>query len=104
MSCTPHASLRGRVFRADVEPRAWTTVTPGRRAEVATSGTVSSFLPNAKLDAVKRDPQRIWNDRGIPGRGSRIYRFLVSGSGSVTLEYRSEKGGTISKQVRLRKR
>ncbi len=80
------------------------TCTPGRRAKVAASGTVSSFLPNTKLDAVKRDPQRIWNDRGVPGRGSRIYRFLVSGSGSVKLEYRSEKGGTISKQVRLRKR
>ncbi len=80
------------------------TCTPGRRAEVAASGTVSSFLPNAKFDAVERDPQRIWNDRGVPGQGSRIYRFIVSGSGSVKLEYTSEKGGTISQQVRLRKR
>ncbi len=80
------------------------TCTPGRRAEVAASGTVSSFLPNATFDAVEHNPQRIWNDRGVPGRGSRIYRFLVSGSGSVKLEYASEKGGTISKRVRLRRR
>ncbi len=80
------------------------TCTPARRAEVVASGTVSSFLPNTKLDAVERDPQRIWNDRGVPGRGSRIYRFIVSGSGSVTLEYTSEKGGTIRQQVRLRRR
>ena len=80
------------------------TCTPGRRAEVVASGTVPSLLPTAKLDAVERDPQRIFNDRGIPGRGSRFYRFIVSGTGSVTVEYRSEKGGTISRKVRLRKR
>jgi len=80
------------------------TCTPGRRAEVVVSGTVSSFLPNAKLDAVERDPQRIFNDRGVPGRGSRIYRFIVSGSGSVSLEYKSDKGGTIRKDVRLRRK
>ena len=53
---------------------------------------------------MERHPQRIWNDRGVLGRGSRIYRFIVSGSGSVKLEYTSEKGGTIRQSVRLRKR
>ncbi len=35
LNCTTHASLRGRVFRADVEPRAWTAAEPLRaRPEV----------------------------------------------------------------------
>ncbi len=35
VNCTTHASLRGRVFRADVEPRAWTAAEPLRaRPEV----------------------------------------------------------------------
>ncbi|MCZ6611579.1 MAG: hypothetical protein O6941_03000, partial [Planctomycetota bacterium] len=80
------------------------TCTPGRRAEVVASGTVSSLLPTAKLNAVERDPQRIFNDRGIPSRGSRLYRFIVSGTGSVNVKYKSQKGGTISKKVPLRKR
>jgi hypothetical protein len=78
------------------------TCTPGDGNEVVASGTVSSLLPNTKLDAVKRNPQRIWNDRGISGRSRRLFRFLVSGSGSVELAYVSQKGGTIRTTVELK--
>ena len=33
-----------------------------------------------------------------------VGRFIVSGSGSVSLEYKSDKGGTIRKDVRLRRK
>ncbi|MHC4350315.1 MAG: M14 family zinc carboxypeptidase, partial [Planctomycetota bacterium] len=77
------------------------TCTPGDGAEVVASGTVSSLLPGAKLDAVERSPGRIWNERGISGRGRRLFRFIVTGSGSVELAYVSQKGGTIHRTVEL---
>jgi hypothetical protein len=78
------------------------TCTPSAEAEVVASGTVSSLLPDTKLEAVERDPERIWNASGISGRGRRLFRFLVAGSGSVELEYASQKGGTIQQSVDLK--
>ncbi len=77
------------------------TATAGPGATVVASGTVASLLPTAKLDAVERSPQRIFNDEGIPGRGQRLFRFLVAGSGAIDLEYASQKGGTIRRTVEL---
>ena len=73
----------------------------GPLARVAASGTVSSLLPSARLNAVEHQPERIWNVSGIPGHGSRLFMFLVTGSGVVELEYKSEKGGTIRREVEL---
>ncbi len=73
----------------------------GEGAEVVASGTVSSFLPDARFDAVERDPQRIWNAGGVGGKGRDLFRFLVAGSGAVELAYASQKGGTIMKTVEL---
>ena len=75
--------------------------TAGAGARVVASGTVSSLLPTAKLDATERHPHRIWNGRGIGTRGRRLFRFLIEGEGSVELEYRSQKGGTIRRTVEL---
>ena len=58
-------------------------------------------MPNVKLDAVERNPQKIWNAGGIGTRGRKLFRFLVAGSGSVELEYKSQKGGTIRRTVEL---
>jgi len=71
------------------------------RAEVVASGTVDSVLPGEKLDAVKRDPHRIWNDRGIGSRDNVLFRFIITGRGAVTLEYDSQKGGKIERTVEL---
>lgn len=70
-------------------------------ARVVAGGRVASLLPGAKLEAVERDPARIWVDEGIPGRGGRLFRFLIAGSGSVELTYVSRKGGTIGRTVEL---
>jgi hypothetical protein len=77
------------------------TCTPPPGGSVVASGTVPTLLPSARLDAVERNPARTWSDAGIPGRGSRLYRFLVQGEGAVELEYASEKGGTIRRTVQL---
>lgn len=73
----------------------------GRGVEVVASGTVPSLLPNAEFDAVKHEPARIWNEHGIGGRDSVLFRFLLTGSGTVELAYASEKGGTIRRDVEL---
>lgn len=73
----------------------------GPDARVVASGSVSSLMPDARLDAVEHQPERIWNAGGIPSHGSRLFRFLVAGDGAVELVYRSDKGGTISRTVEL---
>jgi hypothetical protein len=94
-------TILGYARQKKIGARDLITCTPGDGNEVVASGTVSSLLPNAKLDAVERDPHRIWNDRGISGRSRRLFRFIVAGSGSVELTYTSQKGGTITKTVAL---
>jgi hypothetical protein len=94
-------TILGHARQKKIGARDVMTCTPGDGNEVVASGTVSSLLPGAKLDAVKRDPHRIWNDRGIAGRNRRLFRFIVAGSGSVELTYTSQKGGTITKTVEL---
>lgn len=74
------------------------------RTTVAAGGTVTSFLPTAKLDAVEDHPEKLWNDRGIGSHGNKLFRFIVSGSGSVDLVYYSEKGGTVKQTIELKEK
>ncbi|MBT8487066.1 MAG: peptidase M14 [Phycisphaerae bacterium] len=74
-------------------------------ATVVAGGTVRSFLPWSELNATEdKRPHLLWNASGVSGKGRRLFRFLVRGQGTVELEYRSEKGGTISLQVPLEAR
>ncbi len=57
--------------------------------------------PVGSSEAVERNPERIFNDRGIPGRDRRLFRFIITGSGAVELTYFSQKGGTITQTVEL---
>ncbi len=97
----PSIMAQARRNNIGARDRITCTPPPGGGAIVA-SGTVPSLLPNARLDAVERNPARIWNDAGIPGRGSRLFRFLVQGNGAIELEYASQKGGTIRRSVDLK--
>jgi hypothetical protein len=77
----------------------------GRRARVVASGTVNSLLPWATLDAQDSpQPQRVWNERGVWSHDSDLFRFLIEGTGTMTLTYKSEKGGTLSIDVPLEER
>ncbi len=70
-------------------------------AQVVAGGTTSSLLPNAKLTPVKQAPHMLWNDKGIPGKGSRLFQFIISGYGEIQIEYWSEKGGHVLKTILL---
>ena len=39
---------------------------------------------------------------GHPGHTTRTVEYVLKGSGTVTLTYDSVKGGTVSREVRLR--
>ncbi|MFG0328946.1 MAG: M14 family metallopeptidase [Phycisphaerales bacterium] len=78
------------------------TVETGDGSSVVASGRVDSMLPWTKLDAGDSpQPERIWVDRGIGSKGAELFRFLIAGEGSVEVEYRSQKGGTIRKTLEL---
>ncbi len=70
---------------------------------IATSGTIRSLVGNVKLDAVERQPHRLWVDGGIGGQGAELFRFLIQGpeGAEVRFTYESDKGGTIEKSVTL---
>ncbi|MFO7769275.1 MAG: M14 family metallopeptidase [bacterium] len=73
----------------------------GRRVEVEAGGYVSGSL-GEQIRLVEHDPAHLSIESGVPGRGEIRVRWIVSGSGSVTLTYRSQKGGTVSRSVDLR--
>jgi len=75
-------------------------ITP-KLSRIVTSGTVSS-LKFTKLNAVEHQPERIWNEYGIRGKGNRLFRFIIEGRGEVAFEYTSQKGGTIRRTVTLK--
>lgn len=56
--------------------------------------------PTAMIDQPELD--RILVRSGAPGRQTRTLEYLVRGSGSMTIEYSSLKGGTVSTTVQLR--
>lgn len=70
---------------------------------VAAAGTLSSWT-DPRMDETRHEPARVQVAGGIPGRGSAIFRFYVTGKtgASVTLEYASQKARTISRQVELK--
>lgn len=56
--------------------------------------------PTAMIDQPELD--RILVRSGAPGRQTRTLEYLVRGSGSMTIEYSSLKGGTVRTTVQLR--
>jgi hypothetical protein len=71
--------------------------------EIITAGWVDDVHrpgPTQRIDQAELD--RILIRSGAPGRTTRVIEYLVRGSGSLTVEYDSQKGGTVSTTVRLR--
>jgi hypothetical protein len=50
----------------------------------------------------EKNPARIEVASGVPGRSGVSVTWIVTGTGNVDLEYRSQKGGTLRRQVPLR--
>lgn len=77
------------------------TVSPP--AAVSAAGTLSSWT-DPRMDEIRREPARIQVEGGIPGRGSTIFRFYVTGKegAGVSLEYASQKAQKIQASVTLK--
>jgi hypothetical protein len=73
-------------------------------ADVVASGFLRDRFAKS-MDEVRFRPATIPVDDGIPGRGSRFFRFLVAGKGgdAVTLNYAAEKATDVSTTVLLPK-
>ena len=72
----------------------------GSVVKVAASGTLEDkYLAPLALSRIR--PERVWYEKGIPGHGERLYRWIVSGSGKAEVSYVSEKGGTIRRTVEV---
>lgn len=82
------------------------TCTPaeGSGASVGASGRVGSFLDRQVADIVRFEPGRVQVEGGVPGRGSLIHRFFVSGKEGdrLTLRYEALKAKTVETVVELR--
>jgi hypothetical protein len=50
----------------------------------------------------QKDLKRIIVRNGQPGRSTRTVQYLVKGSGNVTVQYTSLKGGTVQKTIPLK--
>ncbi len=73
---------------------------PAEAPRVVASGAVGGWF-DAAMSPTEHQPHRIWADRGVPGRGQRLFRWIVSGEGEVEITYRSQKAGVIRRVVAL---
>lgn len=72
-------------------------------AEVVAAGWVpNKFRPGPTQMIDQPELDRILVRSGAPGRQTRTLEYLVRGSGSMTIEYASLKGGTVRTTVQLR--
>lgn len=87
---------QNRVVRPDI-------ITVDGNVDVVTAGWVVNEHrpgPTDMIDQAELD--RILVRSGAPGRHTRTIEYLVRGSGTMTIEYSSEKGGTVRTTVELR--
>ncbi|MCH8965480.1 MAG: peptidase M14, partial [Planctomycetes bacterium] len=72
----------------------------GSTARVLTSGTLSDWLSRS-MTLTKRQPERMWVDSGVGSHSQLFFRWIVEGAGSIELEYKSQKAGTIRTTAEL---
>ena len=85
-----------RVVRPDL-------LTVGGNVEVVAAGWVpNKHQPGPTQIIDQEELDRILVRSGAPGRTTRTVEYLVRGSGSMTVEYSSVKGGTVRTTVQLR--
>jgi len=71
-------------------------------ADVLMAGWVDEHNFDGAVDRIDQaELDRILIRSGHPGRTTRYIEYLVQGSGNVTIEYSSQKGGTVSTTVGL---
>lgn len=92
-------SISRRAADQKIGPRDALTLT-GDNVKVLASGTLAN-KHLASLNLTEHTPERIWVDRGIGSHATRLFRFIVSGLGDVTISYESSKAKNVSKRVSL---
>jgi hypothetical protein len=97
----PTISARAAAKRIGARDYAELVPAAGSAVRVAASGTLEDrYL--APLALSENHPERAWSERGIPGHGERLFRWIVSGgSGKAEVSYVSEKGGTIRRTIEV---
>lgn len=79
----------------------------GDGVKVVTSGTLNDRFDKS-LEPIEHRKEVIDNDRGIPGEGRRVFRYIVTGpaapapGGKVNLKYTAEKARDIETSVELK--
>ena len=73
-------------------------------ASIVASGTLSRWIDMAMSPSPGQEPGRVQVPDGIPGRGHRIFRFIVSGpeGGLIRLRYQAQRARDVSTQIELR--
>lgn len=73
----------------------------GGNVRVQAGGFTAGEL-STEIDLQEEDPAEIRVNGGVPGRSSLSVTWIVTGNGAAEIAYRSEKGGTHTRQVQLR--
>lgn len=73
----------------------------GGNVRVQAGGFTAGEL-STEMDLQEKDPAEIRVSGGVPGRSSLSVTWIVTGNGAAEISYRSEKGGTHSREVQLR--
>jgi len=74
---------------------------PGRNSKVLSGGFRSDRFRPEKLELAEHHPETLVREAGIPSRGEVRARWFLEGSGGATVEWRGEKGRTVSVKVKL---
>ncbi|HSJ33371.1 MAG TPA: M14 family metallopeptidase [Longimicrobiales bacterium] len=73
----------------------------GGNVRVQAGGFTAGEL-STEIELQEKDPAEIRVNGGVPGRSSLSVTWIVTGNGAAEIAYRSEKGGTHTRQVQLR--
>jgi hypothetical protein len=74
----------------------------GESAQAVAAGFVRDRFHANRVTMVEKDPATVKVEAGVPGRGEVKLRWVVVGSGKVTVTYDAEKGGSVSGAAELR--
>ena len=74
---------------------------PGQAVRVIAGGAINDPF-YAPFVPVEHQPQRLWVDGGVRGEETRLFRWIVTGSGNVEISYHSDKAKSISTVVELK--
>jgi hypothetical protein len=75
----------------------------GKNATIIMAGWVENKYDARGVKMIdQKELKRIMIRNGLPGRTTRTVEYLIKGSGPITIQYSSLKGGTVSTTVELK--